>query len=146
MVTGRATSSSVITTSSACRHVAMLPLVVQIFSNEESANIIPVPSMLASSRPVSRNRSSLAPPKEANRKGSLSDRYADFTLRRVQTIVVAITMADDKEIACARMFPNRLMESRERFGRKMEAIDLWGWPDQLHTKEQSGQDPFLEAT
>jgi hypothetical protein len=36
----------------------MLPLLVQIFSNEESTNIIPVPWMLASSRPVSRNRSS----------------------------------------------------------------------------------------
>ena len=31
---------------------------VQIFPNEESTNIIPVPWMLASSRPVSRNRSS----------------------------------------------------------------------------------------
>src|ERR1700757_3429072 len=58
MVTRRPTSSSVITTSSACRHVAMLPFLVQIFPNEESTNIIPVPWMLASSRPVSRNRSS----------------------------------------------------------------------------------------
>jgi len=32
----RATSSSVIPTSSACRQVAMIPLLVQIFSNEES--------------------------------------------------------------------------------------------------------------
>jgi hypothetical protein len=39
----RATSSSVIPTSRACRHVAMLPLLVQFFSNEESTNIIPVP-------------------------------------------------------------------------------------------------------
>src|ERR1700748_2664473 len=54
----RPTSSSVITTSSACRHVAMLPFLVQIFPNEESTNLIPVPWMLASSRPVSRNRSS----------------------------------------------------------------------------------------
>src|ERR1700740_2146788 len=58
MGTRRPTSSSVITTSSACRHVAMLPFLVQIFPNEESTNIIPVPWMLASSRPVSRNRSS----------------------------------------------------------------------------------------
>jgi hypothetical protein len=36
----------------------MLPFLVQIFPNEESTNIIPVPWMLASSRPVSRNRSS----------------------------------------------------------------------------------------
>src|ERR1700740_150849 len=58
MVTRRPTSSSVIPTSSACRHVAMLPFLVQIFPNEESTNLIPVPWMLASSRPVSRNRSS----------------------------------------------------------------------------------------
>jgi hypothetical protein len=36
----------------------MFPLLVQLFSNEESTNIIPVPWMLASSRPVSWNRSS----------------------------------------------------------------------------------------
>jgi hypothetical protein len=45
-------------TSSACRHVPMMSLLVQFFSNEESTNLIPVPSMLASSRPVSWNRSS----------------------------------------------------------------------------------------
>jgi hypothetical protein len=36
----------------------MIPLLVQLFSNEESTNIIPVPWMLASSRSVSWNRSS----------------------------------------------------------------------------------------
>jgi hypothetical protein len=41
----RATSSSVITTSSACRHVAMISLLIQLFSNEESTNILPVPRL-----------------------------------------------------------------------------------------------------
>jgi hypothetical protein len=31
----------------------MIPLLVQIFSNEESTNNLPVPWMLASSRPIS---------------------------------------------------------------------------------------------
>src|ERR1700683_2653551 len=54
----RAISSSVITTSSACRHVAMISLLVQLFSNKESTSILPVPRPLASSKLVSWNRSS----------------------------------------------------------------------------------------
>jgi hypothetical protein len=56
----RAISSSVITTSSACRHVAMISLLVQLFSNKnkESTSILPVPRLLASSKLVSWNRSS----------------------------------------------------------------------------------------
>src|ERR1700689_4280363 len=54
----RAISSSVITPSSACRHVAMISLLVQLFSNKESTSILPVPRLLASSKLVSWNRSS----------------------------------------------------------------------------------------
>jgi hypothetical protein len=39
-------------------HAQPLSFLVQLFSNEKSTNIIPVPWMLASSGPVSWNRSS----------------------------------------------------------------------------------------
>src|SRR5713101_7204171 len=54
----RATSSSVIATSKACRHVLMMSFLVHLFSNKESTNIFPVPCLLASAMPVSWNPSS----------------------------------------------------------------------------------------
>ncbi|MGA9092402.1 MAG: hypothetical protein WB420_25220, partial [Bradyrhizobium sp.] len=46
-------SSSFIANSIACRHLAMMPSLIQPTATEESANTLPVPSM-----PISWNRSS----------------------------------------------------------------------------------------
>src|ERR1700691_3363905 len=68
----RAISSSVITTSIACRHVAMISLLLQLFSNKESTSILPVPRPLASSKLVSWNRSS-----SDDRRQSAKPKYRD---------------------------------------------------------------------
>src|SRR5262249_38688889 len=83
-----------IATSSARRHVAMMSLLVQIFSNEESTNILPVPSMPASSTPVSWNRSSSAIAAEAVRQAAATDqRIAELSEAgsRIGDVVKLIT-------------------------------------------------------